>query len=209
MKKTIAILLFLIFPLALFAHPHTFMDARIVVLTDSTHVIGFDIEWRFDFISSWDFYYESDYDKDGKFNAEELKDLQIYAFQNLKNYHYFTNIFHNGKKFEPTTYSHFRAFFDQKTELLTYKFRIPYKATIAQINSLSIGVWDESFFCDIAFFETKPWQIIGDGSNLLIGNLKKSDQYKVQYDNEVINSQRAGAVYTGTFIPSLLTLTRS
>lgn len=199
--KSFFFLAFLLLPFILFAHPHTFMDMRIGVMTDESGITGFKIEWQFDYFFSSSIMSECDWDMNGKFNAEELDYLEYFAFNNLENYHYFTTIIHNGKTTYPKKYRNFKAWC--KGDLLWYSFVIPYKAPLSDLQELSIGLYDDTFYCDVAFFPEKSFywtQEQRSGLSAKIGKAKKT----ITYDNGNVSSQRSGAIYTGTVVPDVL-----
>lgn len=170
-------------------------------MTDDLGVTGFKIEWQFDYFFSSSIIGECDWDMNGKFNAEELDYLEYFAFNNLENYHYFTTIIHNGKTTYPKKYKSFKAWC--KDDLLCYSFIIPYKAAFSDLKELSIGLYDDTFYCDVAFFPERSFYWIQEkqvGFEAKIGKAKKT----ITYDNGNVSSQRSGAVYTGTVVPDVL-----
>lgn len=177
------------------------MDMRIGVLSSEEEIIGFKIEWEFDYFFSNSVISVCDLDKNWKFNKEELEFLEDYAFNNLENFHYFTTIIHNGKIFYPTKYNSFKAWC--KNELLCYSFVIPFKAPFKTLNSLSIGIYDESFYCDVAFLKERPFYWQNQPNNKIKSYIGKSEK-TIVYDNEVVGSKRSGVVYSGVATPDLL-----
>lgn len=188
------------------AHPHTFMDMRATILTDATGITGLEIEWRFDFVFSTETYYDCDWNQDGLFDEEEMEYLEYSSFSNLENYNYFTFIHLNGETIRPEEYRNLRAVF--KGENLTYHFVIPVSIPFSEIETLDFAIYDETYFCDLAYFDEQPVQISGAGSHQLTATLADAEAIVIEYDNSVIRSQREGAVYSGQFVPKLIQVKR-
>lgn len=201
MMKNFLCLIFFIVPLSLIAHPHTFMDMRIGILSNQDEIVGFKIEWEFDYFFSSSVISQCDWDNNGHFDTQELEHLEYFAFNNLENFHYFTTIIHNDKLFYPKKYNNFKAWC--KNDTLCYSFVIPYKVPFNTLKTFSIGIYDDTFYCDVAFlpersfyWETPPSESIKS----YIAKAKKT----ITYDNEVVGSKRAGAIYTGVATPDIL-----
>ena len=200
------LLLITIAPTLLFSHPHTFMDMKINVVTNSEGIEGFEIQWYFDFIFSSETWYECDWDGDGVLNLDEHNYIEYIAFRNLKNYHYFTTIKFKNKIILPDKYENFRA--KMVKETLVYTYFIPFVVLDKDITDVSISVYDETFMCDIEFDKKIPFSIRGEKATEFTLFTKLEKEIVVNYDNNIIGSQRKNASYSGTFIPKFLHLKR-
>ena len=94
MKK---VLLYLIFTLSLFAHPHTFIDVypTIKVTDNKTKVINF--KWKIDDMTSTMLIMDVDTDGDGKINSRENRFIKNNYFTVFEDYHFYTYIRVDGK----------------------------------------------------------------------------------------------------------------
>jgi ABC-type uncharacterized transport system substrate-binding protein len=163
---------------ALFAHPHMSLTASCDFVWKGAALSGVFIDWAFDPYFSADIIRGYDSNKDGAFDAKETKDVYDHAFQNLKNYYYFTFIRQGSKRANPKTVSDFSAY--QKAGVLHYRFFVdlsPYKGELA------VAVYDYTYFCAIDYDKDKPFSFDWDESALRPrAEIAENKKYPVYYN---------------------------
>ena len=82
--------LFVIFPIILFAHPHTFLDVYTDVKSKNSKVEKITFKWVFDDMTSQLLIMEFDQNMDGKIDKEEVEFIKSNYFDSLNKYNYYT-----------------------------------------------------------------------------------------------------------------------
>jgi len=126
MKKNIILLLILILPVTLFAHPHMSINAYAHYYFDKTGFTGYYIQWIFDPLFSSQIVYECDIDNNLSFSDEEIKEVESYYFERLDKYNYYTFIKINNRKVPLGIPSNFSAEIDKDDEnVVIFTFYVP------------------------------------------------------------------------------------
>ncbi len=145
----------LIFTKTLFAHPHIFIENHVVCHFDKNGFAGIELKWTFDNMFSSMIISDYDKNKDNAFNRSEIEKIKKEAFENLKDFKYFTSIKINNKPFIVNFVKNFTA--EIENSLLVYKFFVPCHISASDTNkNILFSVYDESYYIDIALIETKP-----------------------------------------------------
>jgi ABC-type uncharacterized transport system substrate-binding protein len=145
-----------IFPFFVYAHPHVFMDTTVTARFDERGLSGFHIEWMFDEMFSNMIISDFDENRDLRFDAEEIGKIEDGAFSNLKNFHYFTYIWVNGRETPFKKVTQFSASIRGNT--LSYRFFIPCVVEIGDAEEVvTVGAYDESYYCDVGFAKNTPF----------------------------------------------------
>jgi ABC-type uncharacterized transport system substrate-binding protein len=142
------LLVFLLLPLGLFAHPHMRLFSRFEFEWQGQSLKGMWLEWTFDQFFSADIIQAYDADRDGRFSAKETQAVFANAFTYVSEYYYFTFIREGDKRYNPKKVSDFSAWID-KDKCLVYRFLVdlsPY-----QSQDIYLAVYDYTFFCDIPY----------------------------------------------------------
>jgi ABC-type uncharacterized transport system substrate-binding protein len=177
-----------IVPFISFAHPHVFIDNRIGVVFNEKGLEGFNYEWTFDEMFSSTIIQEFDLNADGKFNEDEIKEVEKGAFSNLKEYDYFTEIEVNGKQFEIKGINNFYAEID--SGVMIYEFFIPCEVVAASDNQeVKIAVFDPTYFVQVLLTPKEPFCFI--------------DTLNVDFNYEVFDDEK-NSYYYGQIIPEAL-----
>lgn len=150
------------------SHPHVFIDAGLEVELDESGVKGLRLTWTFDeYFSAW-IIYEYDVDEDGAFCKAEQAALYLEVFINLENYNFFTRILRDGRDI-PVTVEQFAAAIEG--DRVVYSFFVPLGLAVGSDDPpLHVAVYDESFYCDIAF---PPQEVVISG---------ETDRWRVDYE---------------------------
>lgn len=173
-----AIVIMILAGAALFAHPHMSLTASCEFVWKGDALSGAYIDWAFDPYFSADIVRGYDSDRDGEFGPKETKAVYDHAFQNLKNYYYFTFIRQGSTRTNPKAVSDFAVY--QKAGTLHYRFFIDlsvYKG------DLSIAIYDYTYFCAIDYAEENPVTFKCDESRLLPrADIVENKKYPVYYN---------------------------
>lgn len=179
------------------AHPHMFVDARLAVVMQGDRVAGLEMTWFFDpfFTSS----IVSDYDRDGDgaLSSGEVRAIRDNAFQNLRNFDYFTYVETGGDTYSPDTVEEFTAYMSGDT--LAYRFYMPFDIPVRE-NVFAVAIYDRSFYCDILYHPEDPVRIRGPGCARASWEILEDRDTRIQYGGSVSVS-RSGRSYGGTAYP--------
>jgi ABC-type uncharacterized transport system substrate-binding protein len=146
------------FPALLSAHPHMFLTSTEEFVWEKEKLSGCWIEWTFDQFFSADIIQAYDADGNGRFSAEETKQVYNGAFINLKNYYYFTFIRQGKNRTNPPAVAKFSAGIrDQK---MWYRFFVDLSKSTP--GELCLAVYDYTFFCDIRYPDATPVKLTFD-----------------------------------------------
>jgi ABC-type uncharacterized transport system substrate-binding protein len=136
---------------SVFAHPHMSLTASCEFVWKGDSLSGAYIDWAFDPYFSADIIRGYDSNKDGEFNAKETKAVYDHAFQNLKNYYFFTFIRQGSARANPKSVSDFSVY--QKSGTLHYRFLIDLSAYKGDLN---LAIYDYTYFCAIDYDKDNP-----------------------------------------------------
>jgi ABC-type uncharacterized transport system substrate-binding protein len=140
----------------LHAHPHVWIECQITAEFDAQGLTGFRQHWVLDEMFSASMLPQFDLDKDRVISAEENMLAKREAFDNLKEYSYFTHVRIDGKPFKVQFVKEFRCTLDAANRLV-YEFFVPctVRAT-SELKTITLGIYDSSFYCDIGYAEGTP-----------------------------------------------------
>ncbi|MFW5714784.1 MAG: DUF1007 family protein [bacterium] len=165
----------------MWAHPHMFIDSQVTAVFDQQQLKGFWIEWKFDEMFTSSIRIDYDRNRDGEFNDQETRLIEQNAFANLKNYNYFITITHGDKAYRADQVEKFDAWMED--DRLVYKFFVPYSLSISGAQStVKLIIFDDTFFCDIAYVDEKPVSIEGLQYVSAGAEIKKNRDAGVNYD---------------------------
>jgi ABC-type uncharacterized transport system substrate-binding protein len=158
------------------AHPHVWIECGISAEFDDQGLTGFRQRWVLDEMFSASMLPVIDQNNDGVISAEESEVAKREAFDNLKEYNYFTDVRIDGKPFTVQFVKEFRCTLDASNRLV-YEFVVPctVKAGPA-FKTVTIGVYDQSFFCDIGCMDSAaakskaPAGLVVESRRVEIGN---------------------------------------
>jgi ABC-type uncharacterized transport system substrate-binding protein len=173
-----------IMPFFSLAHPHVFIDNRVLVLFDSKGLKGFKHEWIFDEMFSSTIIQEFDLDTDRKFNKEEIKNIKKGAFSNLKEHNYFNDITINGKQVKIKEIKNFHAKIDK--EVIIYEFFLPFEVVATDYNKkVKIAIYDPTYFVQVLWASKDPY-VFEDTSKVILDYEIIKDEEKAYYYGQII-----------------------
>ncbi|BBD09918.1 DUF1007 family protein [Desulfovibrio ferrophilus] len=135
-------------PLPAQAHPHVFVDNSVTFVFEGSDLAGVRVHWVFDDMFGTMIREDHDQDRDGAFSEAEIKTVKIGAFDNLKNFDYFTFLEVDGEQFRVQQIQDFRAgFFDGK---LFYDFFVPCRVSgVEGQHTVLLSVHDPEYYADV------------------------------------------------------------
>ncbi len=152
--KKILILLMVLSPVSLRAHPHVWIDASIKVhFNDKKQIMSITEVWEFDDMFSLAVIKANDKNNDKKFDEKEVVSVKKSYFLNLRNYGFYTNIFVDGKEF-PLSMSLTDFSAEIVDEKVVYVFTIAFSKPLEPFaRKVDIGIYDSQYYADIFYSE--------------------------------------------------------
>jgi ABC-type uncharacterized transport system substrate-binding protein len=142
-----------------FAHPHMSLSTSCEFVWKDAALSGAYVDWAFDPYFSADIIRGYDANKDGSFSEKESAQVYAKAFQNLKNYYFFTFIRQGDKRSNPKAVSEFKAY--QESGTLHYRFFVDLSAYKGE---LWLAIYDYTYFCAIDYAKESPVTFLCDES---------------------------------------------
>ena len=143
------------------SHPHIWVEYSIQVHFTDKGLAGFTQQWRFDEMFSNELISMHGLDPDRNLTESEIALLRGKAFQNLRDYNYFTQIHIDGKPFEVKFVSTFNAWIDGRN--MVYEFFVPCTVTaIRTPKTITLLVFDTDFFVDLTMDSDNPVSVKGN-----------------------------------------------
>lgn len=105
------------------AHPHIFIDARVVFQMEGGKVVAITQYWIFDTVFGGVVIHAFDRNRNGKLEPGEVQQLRRGAFDALKDFNYFTVVRIGGRELKLTRATGFVA--AVKDGRLAYEFTVP------------------------------------------------------------------------------------
>jgi len=146
------------------AHPHVWIDYELTLKFEKGRVVALGEEWSIDESETALILRDIVGDQPVKtLPAAAVAKLEKNAFSNLENYDYFTHVFAAGGKVGVRTVTDFQARIAGAK--LVYDFTVPLDRPVdAAAGPASFGVYDETYYVDVAPAQGKPPRLVGDGS---------------------------------------------
>jgi len=193
----------LVFTAGAHAHPHMFVDARLCVVMEGDRVAGLEMTWFLDPFFTSSIVSDYDRDRDGVLSGGEVVTIRENAFQNLRNFDYFTYLETGGNTCSPDTVEDFTAYMAGDT--LVYRFYAPFDVPVRG-NAFAVAIYDRSFYCDILYHPEDPVRVRGPGSARASWEIVEDRDTRIQYGGSVSVS-RSGRSYGGTAYPQQVVVT--
>jgi ABC-type uncharacterized transport system substrate-binding protein len=137
------------------AHPHVFIDNRVTFVFDAGKVTALKLEWTFDEIFSSDLVNQFDPESDGTFDEIESADVRNNVLPNLKQFHYFTYIWVDGKPLDQIDPADFVASLDNG--IVTFRMKVPLPESVDPVTrKLAVEVADREYFVEVLLAQENP-----------------------------------------------------
>ena len=177
------------FPFETSSHPHVFIVNRYTLVFDDKGLAGIRVNWQFDDYFSAMISEDYDADKNEVIDSIENQKIKEGAFDNLKDYGYFTFIRIDNEAFEVKFVTNFSASLINKK--LVYEFFIPcHVSAITSYKEIRVAAYDPSYYTAVYFAEKNPL------------SLEKED--KIEYKSSIAENKEE-AYYQGMIYPWELT----
>lgn len=162
MRLGLLLLLFLT-PLPALAHPHVLIDSHIILLFEKGKVAALQMGWKFDPAFSSSLVQDFDSDKDGKLSPSEINTLEKEAFQDTRQYQYFTFANVKGTPVDWPQAADFKLLVHQDALLYAFRLNFPQPVDPRQ-DSLTLSTYEETFYIDIDIPNDAAVRLVGDGA---------------------------------------------
>ena len=160
------------------AHPHVWVTMKsAVVYGPDGAITGVRHSWSFDDMYSAFATQGLEQKKKGEFTLEELQPLAKVNVESLKEYDFFTYAKANGEDVTFVDPVEYGLEFDPKDTVLTLHFTLPLKTPL-KANTLSLEVFDPSYFVDFALAEKDPVSLDKAPAGCQIGVAKPQEMTK-------------------------------
>jgi len=143
------------------AHPHIWIDTVVTFVFERGKVVSLKLEWTFD-----EFYSDVLLDglptsKKGRLDDKAVKELYERDFVTLKDSGYFIHLRLGGKKLPIQEVSDFSATVREGRVVFRFTVRLP-SPVDPVATAVVLGVYDESYFVDVAFDKEHPIRFEGN-----------------------------------------------
>lgn len=134
-----------------YAHPHSFITLKAQIIEQEGHMTGLQMRWLMDEITSADLLYDAG---DAKPGSAIWKKLAAEVMANVIGQHYFTEVWHDGKKVTflpmPTAYSMAR---EGHQAVLTFTLPLAKPQPLAG-QRYTISTFDPTYYVDMSYEAT-------------------------------------------------------
>ena len=142
------------------AHPHVWIVASATLMFEGDRIVAIRQEWLFDEIFSGNIIHDFDRNKDGKFDAKEIREVEVNAFGNLGEYDFFTRITAGGTKAKFKTARAFSV--ERLGKRVVYRFTLDLPEPIEPLKQgIQLVILDETYFVEILLAEVDPIRFDG------------------------------------------------
>lgn len=155
-RLKLIILLALLSPFSLSAHPHAWVYMNTYINSDQSHITSLHMTWAFD--AETTLYMLEGEDTTPEHIDKTLQNLATSIVENMYNEHYFT-YFYNGNtpvRYKTATDAHFI----QDGDLLVLSFEVPLsKAIRFKDNDFKLVIYDQTYYVDMSWTKKADVQI--------------------------------------------------
>ena len=145
------------------AHPHIWIRATATMQFEDGKITGIRHEWLFDDFFSNALISDFDKNKDKKFDAAEVKELEANAFVALKEFGYFTHVRVGGKEVTIDTVRDFAP--SIKDGKVVYRFTAVLPQPVdPRAVQFAAGVYDHSYYVDVEVNPQLGVKLAGGGA---------------------------------------------
>ncbi|HVZ02484.1 MAG TPA: DUF1007 family protein [Dongiaceae bacterium] len=180
----LAVMLSVAFSRPASAHPHVFIEDRVVFLFAEDKIIALTQSWTFDEVFSDTLLQQFDKNGDGAFSPAESKDVARGTLPNLKKFRYFNYIWVDGKDLGSIDPIDFTAAAKNKKVTFVFTVKLP-KPVDPRTQKLKVEINDREFYVEVDLAKDQPI--------LFHGNEGVACAPKIRDDTE--NAYYGGFVY--------------
>jgi ABC-type uncharacterized transport system substrate-binding protein len=163
------------------SHPHVFIIQRLNVVFDDKGLAGIKVIWKFDDMFASMIAEDHDSNRNGSFEANEIKEVKAKAFDFISEHSYFTFIRIDDKPFNVKFIRDFNAVLEDNK--LIYDFFIPCHVTAtSNLKRIVVASYDPSYYTAIFFPQKKPVALTAADGFDVKTDLKEDPDTKIYYD---------------------------
>lgn len=163
MRAALFALALLLVPVAARAHPHVLIDSHLIFLFEAGKIIGLQMGWKFDPVYSGSLVQDFDADKNGALSPTEIATIEKDAFQDTRQFQYFTFADIDGQKVQWPIASDFKVLVHKDALLYAFRLTLP-QPVDPRKQKLKVSTYEESFYIDIDIPNPAAVKLIGEGS---------------------------------------------
>lgn len=146
--------------LAVWAHPHVWVDMGIEVIVEGNRVQGFWVEWSFDEMMTAMVVTDIPPGPNGQFTPAAQQRVFRDYFRNLSNFNYFTYVWWDKVPLPVTRVENFQP--SVVNRRLFYRFFVPIGRSLPAAGvELTVSMYDETYWTDMGFRRLRPVQVRG------------------------------------------------
>lgn len=172
------------------AHPHVFIENRVVLQFSEGYVTGFSTDWQFDEIFTEDMLLQFDTDGDGAIGASESEAMGAETLPNLAGFRYFTQTSVDGVDLPDLAPRGFTARVEEGVLHFVLSFALPSPVDPRQ-QKLRLEISDRSYYVEVLLTDPDPVRLQGAGSEAC---------------QAVVKDDPANAYYEGFVIPQAISV---
>ncbi len=151
LRRAIPLILLLLMPAVLSAHPHVFVDSRATVEFHDGELTHVKAHWTFDRFFTHQVMRDFQLDESGEYSDAQVEEVRRGAFENLENYNYFIYVEVNGESIDANNPQNFNVTLDDDNHLV-YTFEIPVGVDVRNGGvTVEVAMYDEEYFVDMVF----------------------------------------------------------
>lgn len=182
----LAFLTLLILPRAALAHPHIFVDNRVVFMFAGDKIIAITESWKFDEIFSDQLLQSFDANGDGAFDQAESKEAAKGTLPNLKKFRYFNYIWVDGKDLGAIDPVDFTASAKDRRVTFVFSVKLPHPVD-PKTQKLKVEINDREYYVEVDLAEQQP--ILFHGNEGVTCEPKIRDDTENAYYGGFVNPQ--------------------
>ena len=142
------------------AHPHIFIDNRVILHMEDGKVVAITQHWTFDAVFGGVVIHAFDRNRDGKLDAGEAQQVRRGAFDALKDFSYFTVVRIGREEMKFDNVTGFAA--AAKDGRLTYRFTLPLPKPVDPVADRPAFLFlDKTFYVAVEFAKKSPVTFAG------------------------------------------------
>jgi ABC-type uncharacterized transport system substrate-binding protein len=168
------------------AHPHVFIEDRVVFLFAGNKITAIEQSWKFDEIFSDTLIQQFDANGDGAFDALESKAVAKGTLPNLKKFRYFNYVWVDGKDIGVIDPINFTAAAKNKLVTFVFTVKLP-KPVDPKTQKLKVEINDREFYVEVDLAKDQP--ILFNGNQGTTCTPKIRDDTENAYYGGFVNPQ--------------------
>jgi len=150
MRRRGFVLIFLLLPVYLTAHPHVWIDAHVGVYFSGQRLQRIVHRWVFDEMFTESILLDYDRNRNRRIEPGENREIEAGAFSNLRHYGYFTHLAVGSREVPIESVEAFQASVEQGR--LVYRFEVPLDVEVrSRWQRIHLGVWDDTYFVEVRY----------------------------------------------------------